>query len=283
MKITTKKITLIAILVALALIIFIVEAQIPLPIPIPGVKLGLANAVTLFALFYGRIKPRSNVLTGSSKETVHESSMVSTTRSLYKPSSESLQGSSIELTPKSSSESLQESSLESLPEPSLKPLPEPSLELSPDIFSSSVPLNPTDVSITPTLPSAANPKNGKSDTLTTADAFNILICRIILGALFTGRFIAFFYSLSGGMLGFTAQVITKKFVTKKQIWVCGAIGAVFHNIGQILAAIVITGAPAIIAYLPMLIVAGIITGILTGLIAQFTLHRLSEAEEKEVR
>lgn len=40
-----------ALLTAVALTIFMVEAQIPAPVPIPGIKLGLANIVTLYSLF----------------------------------------------------------------------------------------------------------------------------------------------------------------------------------------------------------------------------------------
>lgn len=40
-----------AVLTALALALFVVELQIPLPLPIPGVKLGLSNIVSLFAMF----------------------------------------------------------------------------------------------------------------------------------------------------------------------------------------------------------------------------------------
>ena len=47
----TRQLTLLAMLSATALIIFVVEAQIPLPVPINGVKLGLSNVVTLFALW----------------------------------------------------------------------------------------------------------------------------------------------------------------------------------------------------------------------------------------
>ena len=46
----TKKLALMALLTAIALTIFVVEAQIPAPVPIPGVKLGLANIVTLIAI-----------------------------------------------------------------------------------------------------------------------------------------------------------------------------------------------------------------------------------------
>lgn len=40
-----------ALLCAIALTIFMVEAQLPAPIPVPGVKLGLANIVTVYAMF----------------------------------------------------------------------------------------------------------------------------------------------------------------------------------------------------------------------------------------
>ena len=46
----TRKLTLMAILSTIALIIFVIEAQIPAPVPIPGVKLGLANIITLVAM-----------------------------------------------------------------------------------------------------------------------------------------------------------------------------------------------------------------------------------------
>ena len=196
MRLNIRKLALMATLTTIALIIFIVEAQIPLPIPVPGVKLGLANAVTLFALFYG-------VRQGKDKGTVPLSCFAKTEE----------------------------------PSPCLAPcIPVPAL--------------------------------------TTMNVFAILLCRIVLGALFTGRPLVVAYGLIGGILAFVAQVVMKRFVSPKQIWVCGAIGAIFHNIGQIATAMVITGTPAIITYLPILIIAGVITGILTGLIAQLTLLRL---------
>ena len=46
-----KKLARLALLTAVALIIFIIELQIPNIIPIPGVKLGLANIVTVYAVY----------------------------------------------------------------------------------------------------------------------------------------------------------------------------------------------------------------------------------------
>ena len=57
-----KKLVLLALLTAIALTIFLVEAQIPAPVPIPGVKLGLANIVTVFAVFAIGAKEAAAVL-----------------------------------------------------------------------------------------------------------------------------------------------------------------------------------------------------------------------------
>ena len=46
----TKKLAFMAVLTAIALTIFMIENQIPAPVPIPGVKLGLANIITLSAM-----------------------------------------------------------------------------------------------------------------------------------------------------------------------------------------------------------------------------------------
>lgn len=46
-----KRVALLGLLTAIALTIFLLEAQLPPVVPIPGVKLGLANIVTVFAVF----------------------------------------------------------------------------------------------------------------------------------------------------------------------------------------------------------------------------------------
>ena len=46
-----RKLTTTALLSAIALTIFMVEAQIPAPVPVPGIKLGLANIVTVYTVY----------------------------------------------------------------------------------------------------------------------------------------------------------------------------------------------------------------------------------------
>ena len=58
----TKKLTFLALLTAIALTIFMIEAQIPPVVPLPGVKLGLANIVTVFAVFAMGPKEGASIL-----------------------------------------------------------------------------------------------------------------------------------------------------------------------------------------------------------------------------
>ena len=58
-----QKTTRMALLTAIALTIFMLEAQIPAIVPIPGVKLGLANIVTVFAVFIMGAKEAALILT----------------------------------------------------------------------------------------------------------------------------------------------------------------------------------------------------------------------------
>ena len=156
-----RKITLLALLTAIALTIFMVEAQIPALVPIPGIKLGLANIVTVFAVF------------------------------------------------------------------------------------------------------ALGPK----------DACLVLAARIFLGAVFAGNFSTIFYSAAGGALAIAVTIGMRKILTKKQLWVAGALGAVAHSIGQMAMAVLLTGTPGLIVYLPVMMAVSIVTGTFTGLCAQFLVNR----------
>ena len=50
-KNNTKRLTTLALLVAVAMMLSYIEAQIPISVSVPGVKLGLSNIATLFALY----------------------------------------------------------------------------------------------------------------------------------------------------------------------------------------------------------------------------------------
>lgn len=158
-----RRLALCALLTAIALTIFVLEAQIPLPLPIPGLKLGLSNIVTVFALA---------VL-------------------------------------------------------------------------------------------------GWKETLA------IVLLRIVLGNLITGQGMAMLYSLAGGLFSFLCMALVFWILKKNQLWVSGVIGGIAHNIGQMAVAVAVTGTPALLIYLAVLLLCGIVTGAFTGLCAQLLRNRLS--------
>lgn len=161
-KMKTKELTRMALLTAIALTIFMVELQLPGLAPIPGIKLGLSNIVTVYAVF------------------------------------------------------------------------------------------------------AMGPKKGAM----------ILACRVFLGAVFSGQMSTILYSGAGGTLAILVTILSRKLLTKKQLWIAGILGAIAHCIGQMAVAIGVTLTPSLIVYLPAMILTGIFTGAFTGLCAQFLTERL---------
>lgn len=158
----TRELTRMALLTAIALTIFMVEAQLPALTPVPGIKLGLSNIVTVYAVF----------------------------------------------------------------------------------------------------------------TLGAKQAAAILASRVFLGAVFSGQMSTILYSGAGGALALAVTVLVRWVLTKKQIWIAGVLGAVAHSVGQMAAAVWVSGTPGLIAYLPVMILSGLLTGAFTGLCAQFLVERL---------
>ncbi|MGN0612806.1 MAG: Gx transporter family protein [Porcipelethomonas sp.] len=102
----------------------------------------------------------------------------------------------------------------------------------------------------------------------------ILLTRIILGAVFGGNMLALLYSLGGGTLCLIGMLLLRKIIDEKHIWICSVMGAVLHNIGQIMVAIIVMKTIAVISYLPFLLVSGCIAGAFTGMCAQILITKV---------
>lgn len=158
-----KRLTALSMLVATALILSFVESQIPPIVPIPGVKLGLANIVTLFALY----------------------------------------------------------------------------------------------------------KLGAPSALTVA------VVRVSLSSLLFGSVSSFAYAMGGALLSFAVMLLLKKlgwFAT----FTISIAGAVAHNIAQICVSMLILQTEVVIYYLPALLISGIITGAVIGIIGAVLLKKLEK-------
>ena len=105
--------------------------------------------------------------------------------------------------------------------------------------------------------------------LTLKEATLIVVVRVVLATFLGGNLSGFFYSISGGLLSLIAMYIVVKF-GKDAVSIIGVsiIGAVFHNIGQIIIAAAVIQNLKIAAYLPVLFIAGIGTGIFVGITAK---------------
>lgn len=111
--------------------------------------------------------------------------------------------------------------------------------------------------------------------LKTKYAFAILAVRCILGAVFGGGITGLAFSLCGGLLAMTAMVLIKK-TNLFSVYGISVAGAAAHNVGQIIAAMVLMNSIYVGAYLPWLLLVGIATGLLTGGVCAGVLRMLSK-------
>ena len=114
------------------------------------------------------------------------------------------------------------------------------------------------------------------------EAGGILLVRVLLGSLFTGQMMSLLYSAVGGVLALLTALGLKRILTGTQIWVASCFSAVAHNLGQIAVAIAITRTPALLSYLPVLLVSGLLTGLFTGLAAQALLQHLHKIGKSQI-
>lgn len=101
-------------------------------------------------------------------------------------------------------------------------------------------------------------------------AFMISMVRIVLVAFTFGNMAALLYSLAGGILSFAVMALLKKSKGFSMIGVSTA-GGVSHNIGQLIVAALVVENLNLMYYAPVLVIAGVITGLLIGLAAKLTL------------
>ena len=111
------------------------------------------------------------------------------------------------------------------------------------------------------------------------EVFFISLVRILLMGCLFGNGLSLMYSLSGGILSYLIMLLLKNIKGFSIVGISIA-GGVSHNIGQILAAILIIKNSKIVYYLPPLMIAGIITGALIGFLAKRILPTVSKGSQK---
>lgn len=100
----------------------------------------------------------------------------------------------------------------------------------------------------------------------------LVVARVVLGSVFSGNISSLLYSATGAMFCLCGMLLVRKLIPLNYIWISSIIGAILHNTGQIIVAMLLIGS-SVIAYYPILIVTGSIAGCFTGLCAQLIIKR----------
>ena len=100
----------------------------------------------------------------------------------------------------------------------------------------------------------------------------ILILRCFLTAVFAGNFASMIWSVPSALVAYTAMVLFAHsgFFSTTGVSVAGAM---LHNAVQILVATLVIG-ESVLVYLPYMLVAGAIAGLVTGIICHFVVEAL---------
>ena len=107
------------------------------------------------------------------------------------------------------------------------------------------------------------------------DAFILNLIRIFLTAMTFGNVFSLIMSLAGGMLSYVVMALAKK-TEKLPVILVSISGGISHNIGQILAAVFVIKNIHVLAYLPVLLFIGIISGTLIGIAGKEILEKLQK-------
>lgn len=111
--------------------------------------------------------------------------------------------------------------------------------------------------------------------------FCVLVVRIVLSSFMFGSLFSMIYSLAGGVLSFFVMLILKKMIKGFSIIGISMAGGVSHNIGQLVVAACVVENMHVFLYMPVLLVAGMVTGMLIGVLGQRLQKYLEKFEQNK--
>ena len=106
-----------------------------------------------------------------------------------------------------------------------------------------------------------------------SEAYLLSVVRVLLAGFIFGNYFSIIYSLAGGLLSLTVMALLKKWGGFSLQGISIA-GGVFHNIGQLIVAAVVVETFSVTYYFPVLLVAGLLTGLVIGIVEEMMLKRL---------
>lgn len=109
--------------------------------------------------------------------------------------------------------------------------------------------------------------------LSLKETWLLAVTRVLLSGFIFGNYFSIIYSLAGAMLSLAVMAGLKK-NGKFSVMGVSLAGGVAHNIGQLAVAMAVVETYSVAYYLPVLLIAGVITGLLIGIVSNEMLKRL---------
>lgn len=125
---------------------------------------------------------------------------------------------------------------------------------------------------------------------TARDALWLIVIKTLLTAFILGTFSTFLFSMLGALASFLVMVLMLRLGREQFSLIAVSVaGGVAHNLGQLTVAAIVLGTSRIYYYMPVLLIAGTVTGVFVGLAARHLIRTLSRiglfrqltAEERE--
>ena len=103
-------------------------------------------------------------------------------------------------------------------------------------------------------------------------ALVILVIRSFISSILFTSLFSFVYSMAGGLLSLTVMfILIKSFKEKLSLMSVSIVGAITHNLGQLVVAMFILETEKVLTFLPWLIIIAIPAGIIVGLSVKYCL------------
>ena len=103
----------------------------------------------------------------------------------------------------------------------------------------------------------------------------LMVLKVVLSGLLFGGVNAMMYAFAGGLVSMVFMALLSRVRGVHPVMV-SMVGGVAHNVGQVALAMVILSTPSLMYYMAVLMVAGLITGAVTGLAANLVMKHLAK-------
>ena len=101
----------------------------------------------------------------------------------------------------------------------------------------------------------------------------ISVVRVILASFLFGTVVSFWYAIAGATVSLILMIILKKLTPLSCVTV-STVGGISHNVAQICVASILFDTNLLVYYLPFLLVAGVVAGIVIGTASAILVKRI---------